>query len=516
MRILLTSLKQINIIKSIIAFLFLLIVLISCEKEVSVTQPKPPPEKGSIYVETAPSDIKVYLNGKYTGRNTPDSIPYLEYTTHEFRLKKKLYRDSVFYIDIKNDDKISISLDYYANPLMYGSIECISNPSGANIFINDSATGKTTPDTLKTIVPGNYKIKYTYPEHREKVVGVTVESSKIPKAELSLQDTSLWVDFQTSNSEITYDFLTDIDVDGNNIKWIGTSGLGLLKFDEKTFESFTPGNSPLPSGVITCIDIDEMNNIWVGTLAGFAKYDGATWSSWTIYNSALPDGQVLDIESSDPNNIWIATANGLLSMQDNGGYYKIFDRNNSSLINEYITGVEMDDNGKLWVSTRYGGVANFQNGNWGAYYNVDSTGVFPDSSYAFPSNYISSMMVEPNGKLWIAHLPFTFPGGASGYALSKFDNAIWDSYGTSDGLVSSDIVNIYYDKLTDKKWLSTLYGLIEYRFIGSSPVQLTVYFVDNTPGLFSNKIRGVTKDKNGIIWITTSGGGLTKYKGERI
>jgi hypothetical protein len=505
-------------VKNILAhslLLLLSLVIISCEKEVSITQPKPPPEKGSIFIETSPSNIKVYLNGKYTGRNTPDSIPYLEYQTHEFRLKKNLYRDSIFYQEIINDDKLTLSIDYYTNPLMYGSIACISNPPGAQIFINDSLTGKTTPDTLKSIVPGYYKIKYTYPEHRENNIGVTVESSKIPKAELSLQDTSLWVDFQTSNSELPYDFLTDIKVDNNNKKWIGTSGLGILKYDESSFESFNPSNSSLPSGVITCIDIDEMNNVWIGTAGGFAKYDGTSWFSWTQFNSALPSGHVLDIESKDPNNIWIATTSGLLSMQDGHGYYKVYNRQNSALKNDYITGLEMDDNGKLWVSTRYGGIAYYQNGNWGAYYNVDSTGVFPDSSYAFPSNYISSMMVEPQGQLWIAHLPYTFPGGATGYALSRFDGTSWASYGSSHGLVNNDIVNIFYDELTQKKWLSTMYGLIEYRFIGSSPAQLTVYFAENTPGLFSNKIRGVAKDKNGIIWITTSGGGLTKYKGEQ-
>jgi hypothetical protein len=59
-------------------------------------------------------------------------------------------------------------------------------------------------------------------------------------------------------------FITSIEVDGSNNKWVGTFGTGVFYFSsdgQETIYHFTKDNSPLPSNNITDISIDNTNGI---------------------------------------------------------------------------------------------------------------------------------------------------------------------------------------------------------------------------------------------------------------
>ena len=206
------------------------------------------------------------------------------------------FRDSTFTFTI-NEEKIeTINIDYSQNPLMRGSVYCISSPPGSKIYINDSLTTHLTNDTIKGLMPGIYKFRYSYPEHRDGETQITVRSNKIIRAPVTLQDTSIWVDYNHSNSSIGYDYLNCIVVDKNNVKWIGTEGVGLIKFDDKNFTVYSPPIFPIPSGLVTSIDIDDNNIKWIGTYGGVARFDDYSWQVFRQWNSPLPSDYVEDIK----------------------------------------------------------------------------------------------------------------------------------------------------------------------------------------------------------------------------
>ena len=64
-----------------------LVTFISCDQEVSTSPPEPEPPQGFIYVKSKPTSFKIYLDGRFTGRFTPDSIPFVEETIHDVTLK---------------------------------------------------------------------------------------------------------------------------------------------------------------------------------------------------------------------------------------------------------------------------------------------------------------------------------------------------------------------------------------------------------------------------------------------
>jgi hypothetical protein len=94
--------------------------------------------------------------------------------------------------------------------------------------------------------------------------------------------------------------------------WIGTGG-GLWKFDgNSTWINYNTGNSGLPYDYVNCIAIDQSGTKWIGTTqGGMAEFDGV--SSWTVYNtgnSDIPGQDVKDIDIDTDDNLWICTNGG--------------------------------------------------------------------------------------------------------------------------------------------------------------------------------------------------------------
>ncbi len=71
-------------------------------------------------------------------------------------------------------------------------------------------------------------------------------------------------------------FITDIEVDGSNNKWIGTADAGLFYFSsdgQNTIFHFTKDNSPLPSNTINDVSLDDSNGIvYIATSKGLVSF----------------------------------------------------------------------------------------------------------------------------------------------------------------------------------------------------------------------------------------------------
>ncbi len=73
-------------------------------------------------------------------------------------------------------------------------------------------------------------------------------------------------------------FITDIEVDGSNNKWVGTVDSGIFYFSpdgQETIHQFTEDNSPLPSNNINDIEIDGLTGeVFIATNRGMLSFSG--------------------------------------------------------------------------------------------------------------------------------------------------------------------------------------------------------------------------------------------------
>ena len=145
--------------------------------------------------------------------------------------------------------------------------------------------------------------------------------------------------FNKANSGLPYNHVTAIYVDSSGNKWIGTSSVGLAKFNNFEWQVFNTSNSQLPDNSITSILYDYSDNlVWIGTqYGGLINYDG---ENWKIYNSE--------------KNIWIGTNYGLLEFD--GLNWTVYDTLNNGEIFEALS-LAVDSTG-IWIGM-FNGLAKF-------------------------------------------------------------------------------------------------------------------------------------------------------------
>jgi len=462
----------------------MILLIIGCGKEVSRSPVESEAPKGFIYVSSNPSGFTIFQNGRNTGRLTPDSISYIESGIYEITLKKKYFKDTSVVVTLNENEKLTVSVDIASNPSMYGRLFLQTTPTGASIILNDSVTNKVTPLTLSNLLPGEYKVKFSLTNHRDKEIIATVRSSIQSSYNEELRDTSVWIDYQLFNSGIQSNSLTAIALDNNNVKWIGSLDKGLIRYDEISFIKYDMTNSSIPSNRINCIAIDNQNRIWVGTDFGIGIFDGSSWIIYNRNNSGLSPELVYTIRFDNNGNAWIGTSGNLVK----------FDGSNWTVYNEpsgkdWINDIYIESENKLWLGTKADGIRTFENEIFDA---------LLQSEYGYPSNTISSIAADNWNNIWICfQADSAGRGGGSVCSGTIFSNFYAGSF-------DNNFNNVFIDK-SNNRWISTSEGLYDGNYLFNTSNSL----------ISANNIRASICDPNGNVWITTSGGGLNKYKPPR-
>ncbi len=465
-------------------------LIIGCDKEVSTSPLEDEIPQAFLYVDSEPFGSTIYLNGKSTGRTTPDYIPFLEDGQYQVTLKKRYFRDTTFSVTLIEKDTFNIFIDYYQNPLMLGRITFNSSPTNSEIIINDSVTGLHSPASINSLTPGKYKVAYRLYNHRDSELEVIVESNKTTASYSVLRDTSEWIDYQISNSGIQSSLLTSIVSDNQNVKWIGTSNLGLISFNEKEFLNFNINNSDIPSNQINTLNVGNDNRIWVGTNNGLGIFDGDSWQIYNTGNSALPNNSINDIQFDLTGNAWIGTNNGFAKYD--GVNWQKFNHTSQFFTYLWVTSLQFDGSNNLWIGSNNFGILKFDGSTFTEY---------EATQYNFLTNRISSIALDNTDRIWFGQLQNNgIRGGVSMYDGSAFSNFYF-------GTINNKMNNIY--TTAGNKWFCTSEGLTKFDNNNS-----TIFFSTLNSFLSNDNITDVVKDLNGNIWITTFGGGLNKLKNQ--
>lgn len=139
--------------------------------------------RGNIYLDSQPGGAQIYINGNNTSKTTPDTLSNYPVGTYSITLKKNSYRDTTFQITVIGYLTVSKKVTLTS---ITGSIFIQSNPSGADIYLSDKSTGTTTPDTIKNLVTGTYKITLKYPEYNDTTFYADVKQNEVTNKDITL------------------------------------------------------------------------------------------------------------------------------------------------------------------------------------------------------------------------------------------------------------------------------------------------------------------------------------------
>ena len=211
--------------------------------------------KGNIFLDSEPAGAQIFLDDINTNRNTPDTLANIAAGSHTIKLTEKNYRDTTFQINVVG--YLTISKKVVLTSLR-GGIFIESSPYGAGIFINDNFTNKTTPDTIKNLVAGKYKVTLKYQDYNDTTFYVDVGPNTITNTNIILTkiiergDLYIWSDpsgaeiflNNKNQGKVTPDTIKNLEVGSYNITlkladYLDTSFAANIEKDFVTEENIT-------------------------------------------------------------------------------------------------------------------------------------------------------------------------------------------------------------------------------------------------------------------------------------
>jgi len=157
-----------------------------------------------------------------------------------------------------------------------------------------------------------------------------------------------------------------IAIEENGTGWIGTWGGGLVTFNSGNGTFYDTTNSGLPSNFVSEISIDQSGTKWIGTIDGLAAFDGNNWSVYNTSNSGLPGNRINSMAIDQNGTKWIGAmdqdTSGLYGVgltAFDGSSWAVYNTSNSGLPDNLVNSIAIDGNGTKWIGTWGGGLAAF-------------------------------------------------------------------------------------------------------------------------------------------------------------
>lgn len=507
-----------NLITFVLFFLIILVV-VSCERDVSVSPPDEPPPSGRVIIDSYPKGFKIYLNGKDRIRFTPDSITWLDSGSYNIRLSKNLFNDSSVTVDLGEDGRRDLFIDFSKNPSMLGKINVNSTPEGAEIFINDSNTTRLTPFTFENLLPGIYKVTLKLDNHQEEVFNKVVSSSSSVDVNTTLINTDIWEKYIPTNLGLDTDELTTIITDPLGEVWIG-SREGILINDGNGWDIINTINQPnLPNPVINDIHVLNNSRKWIATNDGIAVAQGR--SILFNYNSgsnSAPTGLPTDVFTDIFVSYFESPPRYFFGTDLGYGFLGFDFRDAESetrewlfkIVNEIysgpVTSILVTPSNTIFVGTKNDGLLVLKrevgDGELGGDEIVIDR-VFNQSNSSFLTNTVSTIVSDGNGGVYAGFVPEAFDRKGSMLHYRQDDTFEEFSFLYQDSHVRS----IFIDR-SRRKWLGTSFSVLTYTDNFDDSIILT----EENTGLKIENVVGITNDSEGNIWIATQYNGIFKLK----
>jgi serine phosphatase RsbU (regulator of sigma subunit)/streptogramin lyase len=306
--------------------------------------------------------------------------------------------------------------------------------------------------------------------------------------------------------------------DNRKIIWIGTLGLGLIRWDRQKNTCHIYQNNPENQQTISHNDIhslyqDRSGVIWVGTYGGgINKFDGNE-KKFALYRrianqpNSLNNNIIWSIAEDKKGILWIGTHGGGLNRFDRKNnqftHFLANSHQTGSLSNNYVRLVFFDQTGTLWVGTHGGGLNQYLEGSQKFVHYTHQ----PQNPDSINHNEIRSIYEDRQGTLWIG----TYGGGLNRFdrRTKKFQCFIHQENDPQS--ISNNIIRALCEDRMGHFWIGTYGGGLNLMDRKAQTFRHFQNNAENPHSLNNNYIFSIHEDQSGILWIGTWGGGLNKF-----
>ena len=208
-------------------------------------------ETGSMYASSDPTNVSVYLDGKYMGR-TPLTIPDVYPGAHEVRFRKIGYYDTRKTVKVTANQQSLVHCNLYEE--QKGSVIATSNPTGVKFYLDGTYIGRT-PLTIDGISVGVHNALFSELGYYDcsQSIEVSPDEPANVNCVLELKEPSSFPPIALINSPIT----DSIFKSGNSIKFECFVDLGTPPYVLSWYSSI--------DGVIGSNSLFETTDLSAGT-----------------------------------------------------------------------------------------------------------------------------------------------------------------------------------------------------------------------------------------------------------
>ncbi len=323
---------------------------------------------------------------------------------------------------------------------------------------------------------------------------------------------------------ISHNVITSICEDQSGGLWIGTWGGGLNRFSEEDGRFVHYVNDPhnensLSHNIVLKVYKDSFGDLWIGTQYGLNRLNRGS-NTFTTYFSipddpeSLSNNSIITIFEDSRKILWFGTWSGGLNEYNrekdvfHRHQHKPGDRN--SICDNEIWSICEDINNELWIATE-GGVSKY-NRNTGRFINYRSDS---HERYSLSGDRTRAVFSDRSGNVWI---------GTQGSGLNKIDRKqkkFIHIKNIPDNLssLSNNTVYAIYESHNGFVWVGTDNGLnklITHSKLHTAPDSVFItpdpdhdqYIFERFNIVENNRIRAISDDHNGSLWLGTAGGGV--------
>jgi PKD repeat protein len=152
----------------------------------SVPQPTTqPPQNGSIAITSIPSGAEVYIDNQLTGI-TPAVFPEILPGNHRVTLSAKGYDDWSHIVSVGSGRMSAINAELVATQEITGSLALITDPPGADIFIDGDFKG-VSPVTITGLSAGTHTVLLTLNEYVNTSTNISIIAGQTQKLSSELK-----------------------------------------------------------------------------------------------------------------------------------------------------------------------------------------------------------------------------------------------------------------------------------------------------------------------------------------
>lgn len=311
------------------------------------------------------------------------------------------------------------------------------------------------------------------------------------------------------------EYFNDLVGDNQGHIWFITNKIRLFEYDQKTKtynihypqgqEVIIPTASSYPN-----IVIDQEGNLWMGTDKGLQHYDRKKKKFETvnsIANSVLKEASILELNSDPFGSLWIGTFSGGLFRYDEKALFQTYSYSKefkNSITSGWVNNIFETNSGDILITTTGPGNStgmNVLNPETGRTRNYPFESFLPGVHTIF-------------GVMQVSGSKFLISTNSGVFQFSTIDSTF--TRASVKGIPDSLVIYQFYTDSRENLWLCTFNGLLK-RSKNDETFKRYDLTLINPSNASSNEVTNLLESKKHGLWILTNNGlFLYNYESDNI